>query len=277
MNLDLTGKHALVCGGSQGIGRAAAIELAHLGANVTLLARSREALEAALATLPKIHAAQSHASIAVDMSDHAALRAKVEAAVIGNPVQILINNTGGPPGGQAQSAKVEEFLAAFSQHLIANQIVLQAVLPGMRGSGYGRVINVISTSVKEPIKNLGVSNTIRGAVASWAKTLAAELGPLGITVNNVLPGYTKTQRLAQILGDRAKAGGQSEEAVATAMLATTPAGRFAEASEIGAVIAFLASPPRVTSTASMYLWTVGVPCRCDRPCPLAHKAAKLCA
>ena len=242
MNLDLTGKHALVCGGSQGIGRAAAIELAHLGANVTLLARSREALEAALATLPKIHAAQSHASIAVDMSDHAALRAKVEAAVIGKPVQILINNTGGPPGGQVQSAKVEEFLAAFSQHLIANQIVLQAVLPGMRGSGYGRVINVISTSVKEPIKNLGVSNTIRGAVASWAKTLAAELGPLGITVNNVLPGYTKTQRLAQILGDRAKAGGQSEEAVATAMLATTPVGRFAEASEIGAVIAFLASP-----------------------------------
>ena len=242
MNLDLTGKHALVCGGSQGIGRAAAIELAQLGANVTLLARSREALEAALATLPKTHAAQSHATLAVDMSDHAALRAKVEAAVIGNPVQILINNTGGPPGGQAQSAKVEEFLAAFSQHLIANQIVLQAVLPGMRGSGYGRVINVISTSVKEPIKNLGVSNTIRGAVASWAKTLAAELGPLGITVNNVLPGYTKTQRLAQILGDRAKAGGQSEEAVATAMLATTPVGRFAEASEIGAVIAFLASP-----------------------------------
>lgn len=242
MNLDLSGKHALVCGGSQGIGRAAAIELAQLGANVTLLARSRDALEATLATLPKIHVAQSHATLAVDMSDHTALRAKVEAAVIGKPVQILINNTGGPPGGQAQSAKVEEFLAAFGQHLIANQIVLQTVLPGMRGSGYGRVINVISTSVKEPIKNLGVSNTIRGAVASWAKTLASELGPLGITVNNVLPGYTKTQRLAQILGDRAKASGQSEDAVATAMLATTPAGRFAEASEIGAVIAFLASP-----------------------------------
>ena len=253
MNLDLSGKHALVCGGSQGIGRAAAMELAQLGASVTLLARSREALETALAALPKIHAAQSHACIAVDMRDHAALSAKVEATANAKPVQILINNTGGPPGGQAQSAKVEEFIAAFQQHLIANQTVLQAVLPGMRGSGYGRVINVISTSVKEPIKNLGVSNTIRGAVASWAKTLATELGPLGITVNNVLPGYTKTQRLAQILSDRAQAAGQSEDAVAKAMLATTPAGRFAEASEIGAVIAFLASP------AAAYVNGINVP------------------
>jgi 3-oxoacyl-[acyl-carrier protein] reductase len=241
MNLDLSGKHALVCGGSQGIGRAAAIELAQLGADVTLLARSREALETAVAALPKTRA-QTHAWVAVDMSDHASLRAKVEATANARAVQILINNTGGPPGGQAQSAKVEEYLAAFQQHLIANQVVLQAVLPGMRGSGYGRVINVISTSVKEPIKNLGVSNTIRGAVASWAKTLATELGPLGITVNNVLPGYTKTQRLAQILADRAKATEQTEDAIAKTMLATTPAGRFAEASEIGAVIAFLASP-----------------------------------
>lgn len=241
MNLDLSGKHALVCGGSQGIGRAAAIELAQLGADVTLLARSREALETAVAALPKTRA-QTHAWVAVDMSDHASLRAKVEATANARAVQILINNTGGPPGGHAQSAKVEEYLAAFQQHLIANQVVLQAVLPGMRGSGYGRVINVISTSVKEPIKNLGVSNTIRGAVASWAKTLATELGPLGITVNNVLPGYTKTQRLAQILADRAKATEQTEDAIAKTMLATTPAGRFAEASEIGAVIAFLASP-----------------------------------
>jgi 3-oxoacyl-[acyl-carrier protein] reductase len=252
MNLDLNGKHALVCGGSQGIGRAAAIELADLGADVTLLARSSEPLQAAVAALPK-SGAQTHAWIAVDMSDHAGLKAKVEAVANARPVQILINNTGGPPGGQAQSANVEDFLAAFQQHLIANQVVLQAVLPGMRGSGYGRVINVISTSVKEPIKNLGVSNTIRGAVASWAKTLASELGPLGITVNNVLPGYTKTQRLDQILGDRVKASGQSQEDIAKAMLATTPVGRFAEASEIGAVIAFLASP------AASYVNGINVP------------------
>ncbi|HSE11299.1 MAG TPA: SDR family oxidoreductase [Rudaea sp.] len=242
MNLDLTGKHALVCGGSQGIGRAAALELAQLGAHVTLLARSRERLESALAALPKVHAAQSHASIVVDMSDHVALGAKVADLANTKAVQILVNNTGGPPGGPAHSAKVEEYLSAFRQHLIANQVVLQAVLPGMRGAGYGRVINVISTSVKEPIRNLGVSNTIRGAVASWAKTLATELGPFGITVNNVLPGYTKTQRLEQILGDRAKATGKDESEITKTMLATVPAGRFAEASEIGAVIAFLASP-----------------------------------
>lgn len=242
MNIDLSGKHALVCGGSQGIGRAAAIELAQLGADVTLLARSEESLEAALAQLPKTHAAQAHAFIAIDMNDHAALRAKVEAAANARPVQILVNNTGGPPGGPVQNAKVEEFLSAFQQHLVANHVVLQAVLPGMRGARYGRVINVISTSAKEPIKNLGVSNTVRGAVASWAKTLASELGAQGITVNNVLPGYTKTQRLTQILGDRVKATGQDEESVSRAMLASTPAGRFADASEIGAVIAFLASP-----------------------------------
>jgi len=242
MNLDLTGKHALVCGGSQGIGRAAAIELAQLGARVTLLARSREALESAASALPQVHEGQSHAWIAADMSDHAALGAKVADLANGMPVQILVNNTGGPPGGPAHSAKVEDYLSAFQQHLVANQIVLQAVLAGMRGAGYGRVINVISTSVKEPIRNLGVSNTIRGAVASWAKTLAAELGPFGITVNNVLPGYTKTQRLEQILGERAKAAGKNESEIAKAMLASVPVGRFADASEIGAVIAFLASP-----------------------------------
>jgi 3-oxoacyl-[acyl-carrier protein] reductase len=242
MNLDLTGKHALVCGASQGIGRAAAIELAQLGAHVTLLARSREPLEAALSVLPKIHAAQAHACVAVDMNDHTALRAKVEDLAAAKPVQILVNNSGGPPSGPAHTASLDDFRIAFNQHLIAAQIVLQAVLAGMRAAGYGRVINVISTSVKEPIKNLGVSNTVRGAMASWAKTLAGELGPFGVTVNNVLPGYTKTQRLDQILGDRAKATGKDESDIAKAMLASVPAGRFAEAGEIAAVIAFLASP-----------------------------------
>ena len=254
MNLDLSGKHALVCGGSQGIGRATAIELAKLGADLTLLARSREALEAALAALPVVHANQRHASIAVDMRDHAALRAKVEAMIAApKPVQILINNTAGPPGGQAQNASVEEYLAAFQQHLIANQVLLQTVLPGMKASGWGRIVNVISTSVKEPIRNLGVSNTIRGAVASWAKTLAAELGQYGITVNNVLPGYTRTQRLEQILGERSKTIGKSEEEIARTMLASVPLGRFADAAEIANVIAFLASP------AAAYVSGVNVP------------------
>src|SRR5581483_2246812 len=188
-----------------------------------------------------------------DMNDHAALRTKIEAAAKSKPFHIVINNTGGPPGGPANSAKVEEYISAFQQHLLANQTVLQAVLPGMRDAGYGRIVNVISTSVKEPIKNLGVSNTIRGAVASWAKTLAGELGPFGITVNNVLPGYTRTRRLEQILGDRARNTGQSEDAVATTMLASVPLGRFADPGEIGSVIAFLASP------AAGYINGVNVP------------------
>ncbi len=238
MNLDLTGRNALVCGGSHGIGKAAAIELAALGANVTLLSRTPASLQKAMSELPS-KGAQKHAVIAVDMNEHAALAEKVSAAA---PFHIVINNTGGPPGGPASAAKADEFTAAFSQHLLANHTILQAVLPGMKAANYGRIVNVISTSVKEPIRNLGVSNTIRGAVANWAKTLASELGAFGITVNNVLPGYTKTARLDQILGDRAKATQQDEAAIAKSMLATVPAGRFADAHEIGGVIAFLATP-----------------------------------
>ena len=249
MNLDLSGKHALVCGGSHGIGLAAAVELAKLGARVTLLSRNAESLKKAVAQLD----GAAHDSIAVDMNDHAALHEKVAGAAAANPIHIVVNNTGGPPGGQANSAAVDEYTTAFSQHLVANHTILQALLPGMKAAGYGRIINVISTSVKEPIKNLGVSNTIRGAVASWSKTVASELGGFGITVNNVLPGYTKTQRLEQILGDRAKAMQQDEAAVEKAMLATVPVGRFADASEIGGVIAFLATP------AAGYINGVNVP------------------
>lgn len=238
MDLDLTGRNALVCGGSHGIGKAAAIELASLGANVTLLSRTESSLRKALDQLPS-KGAQKHSFIAVDMNDHAALTEKVAAAA---PFHIVVNNTGGPPGGTANAAKADEFTAAFSQHLLANQAILQAVLPGMKAAKYGRIVNVISTSVKEPIKNLGVSNTIRGAVANWSKTLASELGGFGITVNNVLPGYTKTARLDQILGDRAKATQQDEAIIAKSMLANVPAARFADAHEIGGVIAFLATP-----------------------------------
>jgi 3-oxoacyl-[acyl-carrier protein] reductase len=242
MQLDLTGRHALVCGASQGIGRAAAQELASLGANVTVLARNAETLAAVVDALPRVHAAQTHAFIAADLGDAETLQRKVESSANAAPVHILVNNTGGPPGGPAQTARAEQFSDAFRHHLLANHALLQAVLPGMRGAGFGRVINVISTSVKEPIRNLGVSNTIRGAVASWAKTLAGELGPHGITVNNVLPGYTRTQRLEQIVGDRVAASGKSVQDIEQAMLASVPAGRFAEAAEIAAAIAFLATP-----------------------------------
>jgi len=242
MNLDLEGRHALVCGGSQGIGQAAAVELALLGADVTLLARSTGPLEAALAALPKARPGQVHATLAADMADHATLRAAVDALVATRPVHVLVNNTGGPPGGPAHAASPADYLAAFNQHLLGAQTLLQGVLPGMKAAGWGRIINVVSTSVKEPIRNLGVSNTIRGATASWAKTLAGELGASGITVNNVLPGYTQTQRLEQIVADRVRASGKPAAEVEQAMLASVPAGRFARPAEVAAAIAFLASP-----------------------------------
>lgn len=242
MGTGLAGKHALVCGASEGIGRATAFALAAAGADVTVLARRRERLEQVLATLPRDGSSQVHDAVSVDVSDAGALRERVGELCSANPVHILINNTAGPAGGPAHGADPAAYLAVFQQHLIANQVLLQAVLPGMRATSWGRVVNIISTSVKEPIANLGVSNTIRGAVAGWAKTLASELGPWGITVNNVLPGYTRTQRLDQILAERAQATGKPESEIAAAMLSTVPAGRFAQPEEIAAAVAFLCSP-----------------------------------
>ena len=238
MKLDLCGRHALVCGGSEGIGRAAAIELAILGADVTLLARREDALREAVAALPA-NDMQRHGFLVADVSQAQALGDAVSALAATRPVHILVNNTGGPPGGAAHAAGIDAYLDAFNKHLVANHTLLQAVLPGMRAARWGRIVNVISTSVYEPIPNLGVSNTIRGAVASWAKTLSRELGADGITVNNVLPGYTRTQRLDQILADRSQASGKPQDEIAKGMLASVPVGRFAEAGEIGGVIAFL--------------------------------------
>lgn len=242
MSQDLRGRHALVCGGSEGIGRAAAEALAALGADVTVLARRPERLAEVAAALPRVHDGQRHRHVAADASDSSGLAAAVAALCAKYPVHVLVNNTAGPPGGPAHAASPDDYLAVFRQHLVAGQVLVQAVLPGMKAAGWGRVVNVISTSVKEPIANLGVSNTIRGAVAAWAKTLASELGPFGITVNNVLPGYTRTQRLDQILAERAAATGKPAADIAAAMLATVPAGRFAEPTDIAAAIAFLASP-----------------------------------
>ncbi len=241
MDLNLTGRHALVCGASEGIGRATAHELALLGADVTVLARRAEALQEVVAALP-CSGAQQHGWIAADVARTDALRAQVEALAAGKPVHILVNNTGGPPGGPAHGADIAAFLDAFNKHVVANHTMVQALLPGMRAANWGRIVNVISTSVKEPIAGLGVSNTIRGAVASWAKTLSRELAPFGITVNNVLPGYTETGRVAQIVHDRAQASGQSEEVIIDGMRGNVPVGRFAQPGEIGGVIAFLCSP-----------------------------------
>lgn len=241
MDLRLTGRHALVCGASQGIGRATAFELAELGASVTLLARSTDALKALAAELPATQAGQTHDYLAVDMLDTEALAAAVAAVVKDHAVHILLNNSGGPPPGAIHAADTEAFLTAYRQHVVSAQVLSQACLPGMRAAHYGRIINVISTSVKEPIPNLGVSNTVRAAMAGWAKTLSAEVAHDGITVNNVLPGYTRTPRLDALVESSVKAGRGRDE-VERGLLASVPAARFGDPAEVGGVIAFLASP-----------------------------------
>lgn len=242
MDLNLSGRHALVCGASQGIGRATAIELAELGADVTLLARSAERLSVLADSLPRTHPSQRHGWRSADMLDADALRAAADDIVLANPVHILINNTGGPPGGAIHTAEATAFENTFRQHVLAAHTLLQAVLPGMRDSGYGRVVNVISTSVKEPIPGLGVSNTVRAAMAAWAKTLSGEVAADGITVNNVLPGYTRTARLNGLLAVQAQKSGRGEQELAQEMAAAVPARRFGEPGEIAAVIAFLCTP-----------------------------------
>lgn len=241
MNIDLTGKSALVCGSTQGIGKATAIELALLGASVTLLARNETALKEVLKELSSDDT-QLHGYLVADFSDPDHLKKVVGDFVKDHHIEILINNTGGPPGGRAIDAEPSEFSQAFSNHLICNQILVQALVPGMKKSGYGRIINILSTSVKTPLKGLGVSNTIRAAVANWAKTLSQELGPFGITVNNVLPGFTMTGRLESLMTGRAAKENKPVDMVKEEMIREIPAGRIAASDEIAAGIAFLATP-----------------------------------
>jgi 3-oxoacyl-[acyl-carrier protein] reductase len=243
MDLNLNGKRAMVCGSTQGIGRAAAQELAAMGAEVILVARDATKLQAVVAALPS-PAGQTHHYLVADFSHPAQLREALANYALSHPdpIHILVNNTGGPPGGATYSADIEEFRAAFNQHLVCNHLLVQACLAGMKAAGYGRIINVISTSVKQPLDGLGVSNTIRGAVANWAKSLANELGSYGITVNNVLPGATETERLQAILDAKVQKTGISAEEAAGQMLAAIPAKRFAQPEEIAYAIAFLASP-----------------------------------
>jgi 3-oxoacyl-[acyl-carrier protein] reductase len=234
-------KTALVCGASEGIGRASAMALAEQGINIILLARRAKNLDECRAALPIVRAGQAHHYVMADVADSEKLQQQLAQINQAYEINILINNTAGPAGGTAHEASPDQYLKVFQQHLIANQILVQALLPKMKARQWGRIINIISTSVKEPIANLGVSNTIRGAVASWSKTLASELGPFGITVNNVLPGYTQTQRLDQIVQERAAATAKDRDAISSAMLSTVPAGRFAKPEEIAAGVAFLAS------------------------------------
>ncbi len=253
MNLDLLNRNAIVCGSTQGIGFASATELAHLGANVTLVARNEDSLQKAVASLDTSKG-QKHQYVCADFSNPTALSEKITAHLtqLGS-AHILVNNTGGPPAESISNSTLEQFDTAFTQHLKCNHVLAQAVIAYMKQEQYGRIINIISTSVKQPLIGLGVSNTIRGAVANWSKTLANELGPFGITVNNVLPGACATGRLRSILENKAAKTGKSLDAVTQGMVSAIPAGRFAEPEEIANAVAFLASP------AAAYINGINVP------------------
>jgi 3-oxoacyl-[acyl-carrier protein] reductase len=254
MDLNLKGKRAIVCGSTQGIGKAVALELAQMGASITLIARNEEALKKVVLELQK-NSEQDHDYLCVDFSEPLDLKRAVDSRFLNGKevAHILVNNTGGPQGGPIVTAKTDEFIQTFYNHLICNHILVQAVVEGMKGAGYGRIINIISTSVKQPLKGLGVSNTIRGAVANWAKTLSLELGSFGITVNNVLPGATNTARLVNLNKAKSEKTGKSIEELKREMVAEIPAGRYAEPFEIAYAVAFLASP------AAAYINGINVP------------------
>ncbi len=253
MNLNLAGKNALVCGSSKGIGKACAHELAGLGANVTLMARSADLLIGVRDELQTVVKGQKHDFLIADSSGTAGLQSRIKSVLANKHFDILVNNTGGPPSGALLSATADDFLKAYTQHLIVNHILAGLLVPGMKKSGYGRIINIISTSVKIPLKGLGVSNTTRGAVASWAKTLSNELAPFGITVNNILPGATATDRLDEIISTKASKMLSDKDTIAAEMKAEIPMGRFGLPSEIAAAVAFLASP------AASYVTGVSIP------------------
>ncbi|TDR23620.1 SDR family oxidoreductase [Marinicella litoralis] len=253
MDLNLVGKTAWVCGSTQGMGLAIAQQLAEQGATVVLLARNADKLATVVKTL-SASAGQSHQTITADFAHPEDLKSAVENHLASFPeVHILVNNTGGPAPGLAKDADVSAFQAAFNQHLICNQVLAQAAIPSMQQAQFGRIINVISTSVKQPLPNLGVSNTVRGAVASWAKTLANELGPFNITVNNVLPGATETNRLSAIFENKANKTGLTVEKVIEHEKAIIPMRRFGTPQEFANVVGFLASP------AAAYINGVNIP------------------
>ena len=240
MNLELQNKNALVCGSTQGIGKATALLLAAEGVNITLVARNEEKLKAVLNELEEVSEHHGkHSYVVADFSNPQELQEKIAATDL--QFHVLVNNTGGPAGGPVFNAQLEEFSKAFTQHLQCNHVLAQTVVPFMKQAGYGRIINIISTSVKQPLDGLGVSNTIRGAVANWSKTLANELGQFGITVNNVLPGATETERLKEIINNKANKTGKTVAEVSETMKNASPAKRFARPEEIANAVVFLAS------------------------------------
>lgn len=253
MEINLAGRTALVCGSTQGIGQACAKQLASMGAHIVLLARNEEALKLEKEKLDRINNLNNDYLVA-DFNDYKAVESVVRNFIADlNPIHILVNNNGGPPAGEIIKAEPMAFESAFTQHLLCNHVLVQSVLDSMINADYGRIINIISTSVKQPLPGLGVSNTIRAAVANWAKTLANEVGKYGITVNNVLPGATMTGRLSQIIENKATKLNKEKMEVEAEMLKEIPLHRFARPEEIANAVAFLASP------AAAYISGINIP------------------
>lgn len=254
MNISLENKTAVVCGSTQGIGLACAMELAGAGAQVILVARNADKLRQLVSSLPD-PAGQQHQFVAADFSQPENMRTIMQQwyTGFGGPVHILVNNTGGPAAGKISEATEQAFLDAFNAHLICNHILSMLFIPGMKEAGYGRIINIISTSVKAPLPNLGVSNTIRAAVANWSKTMASELAAFQITVNNVLPGATKTERLHTIIKNNAAKSGADSSTIENKMQMEIPMQRFAAPEEVANAVAFLASP------AASYITGINLP------------------
>lgn len=242
MNLDLANKTALVCGSSQGLGLACAKELALLGATIILASRSEEKLKQAVTELDTAKG-QQHTYISIDLSEPAEVKAAVQALLAKEMIiHILVNNAGGPPAGPMIDTDVAEIEKAFRTHVISGHLLAQLIVPGMKAAGYGRIVNIVSTSVKQPINGLGISNTVRAAVANWAKTLANEISSFGITINNVLPGYTNTDRLDYLFNKQASEQGTDKQTILNKTIAAIPAQRLGEPAEFGAAVAFLCSP-----------------------------------
>jgi 3-oxoacyl-[acyl-carrier protein] reductase len=252
MEVSLSGRNAVICGSTQGIGLAIAREFAEMGANCILLARNEAALHEVVQQLP-MRDGQKHLYKVADFSKPEEVKTAITQLAGQLTVHILVNNTGGPAAGPIMQASEDDFLNAFSQHLVCNHILVRAVVDGMKKDGYGRIINIISTSVRIPLRNLGVSNTIRAAVASWAKSLSNEIGEFNITVNNILPGFTDTQRLKSLIDMNAERRSVTTDVIEKEMLAEIPLKRFGQSTETAAVAAFLASP------AASYVTGVSIP------------------
>ncbi len=242
MNLDLTSRTALVCGASQGLGFACARELALMGATIIAVSRNENKLQHAIKNLDNSKG-QHHTYLVIDLSNPEEVKQAITAFLSqGNIIHILINNAGGPPSAPMLETDTIEIERSFHTHVITSHLLAQLLVPGMKATGFGRIVNITSASAKEPINGLGISNLIRAAVGNWAKTLANEISRFGITINNVLPGYTNTERLEYVFSKQAAVHGVSKDEMVKQMAAKVPVGRFGEPAEFGAAVAFLCSP-----------------------------------